>query len=87
MVEARQLTRHHTTLPMPQARIQPAELALTDLILPALFYRLLHLALVPFSARELLARQIHSLGLILLIKPHNRAIILKPQFPLSQVVS
>ena len=88
MVEARQLTRQRTTLLMPQARIRPAERALTDLIPPALFCHLLHLVLVPFLARGLLGLQIRSLGLILPIKLHNRApIVLKHQFLPSQAVS
>jgi len=87
MVEARQLTRHRTIPPMLQVRILPAELALTDLIPPALFYHLLRLVPVPSSARERLARPIRLLGLILQIKLHNRVTILKHQFPRSQAVS
>jgi hypothetical protein len=88
MVEVRQLTRHRTTLLMPQARIRPAELALMGLILPVLFYHLLHQVLVPSSVRGPLGRQIRSLGLILPIKLHSRAtVILKHQFLLSQAVS
>jgi hypothetical protein len=88
MVGARQPTRHPMNPRMQQAHIPVAELELMDPTPPALFYHLLHLVPVPSLARVLVARQIHSLGLILLIKLRSQVtIVLKRRSPHYQAVS